>query len=98
MEKLYIAGEKETKSEASLVLGYEYGPNVQFDQTQSDYNADYHSIFNSDPLFHISFKQADMETGTLSQVTKVFSPEQKPEIELSMNTLIDKNNYFGLLH
>ena len=31
MEKLYIAGEKETKSEASLVLGYEYGPNVQFD-------------------------------------------------------------------
>ena len=39
-----------------------------------------------------------MKTGTFSRVIRLLGITQVPEVELSMNTLIDRNDYLGLFY
>ena len=99
MEALYITGDPDTNSEASLVIAFEKHPNIVTDKEHPDYNEDLDKYyFYSLPAIHVNFNQVDMKTGTFQRVTRTFLANFEYKIELSKNVLKDRNNYFGLIH
>ena len=99
MEALYIAGDSDTNSEASLVIAFEKHPNIVTDKEHPDYNEDLDKYYYSSiPVIHVNFNQVDMKTGTFQRVTRIFYAWYQYRIDLSENILIDRSNYFGLIH
>ena len=99
MEGLYLAGEPSTNSEASVILAFEPHPNIITDEWDPDYDVDlHHYYYYSNPTVHATFNQINMKTGSFSRVIRIISAINLPTIELSMNQLFDRNDYFGLIH
>ena len=99
MNGTYLAGERMTNTEASLVIAFERHPDIITDPEASDYDeASATFFYKTFPAIHASYNQVDMKTGTFSRVIRLLGITQVPEVELSMNTLIDRNDYLGLFY
>ena len=65
MEDSYITGEPDERSEASLIIDFEYNPDYDSVSLEQD---DPLAITISKTLIYVSFDQINMNEGTFSQV------------------------------
>ena len=98
MQDMYISGEPGTITEASIMIGFVYHPDLITDWRIDGYDQSKLQFYSStNPMIHVSFNQVDMRTGLFSRVIRVIDAKSNPRIELSMNNFIDKNDYIGLI-
>ena len=98
MEDVYLAGEPNTNSEASLIVGVERNSTHPTDPDDLGYDEDLQfddSIVKL--MLHVAFDQVDMRTGGFSRVIRPIELKTLPQIELNRNELIDRNDHFGLI-
>ena len=99
MRSFYLAGKPGSNSDASLIIGIERNPGMITDENHPDFNKELNESFDyANPYLHLTLSQVDMKNGALSQVRRDIRATDFLEIELSMNTFLNRNNYFGLIH
>ena len=101
LDSAYISGEPGSHSEASIVLGYEFHPEVVLSWRDPGY--DNHSFWyftsrTNNPWLYITYNQLQVRTGTYKRVKRTFAAHSQHNFELSLNYFVDKNDYIGLIH
>ena len=70
-----MAGEPGSRTEGSIIIGFEHHPSVILDEEDPDYSAESDTeeyYLDSSPYVLLSYRQLDTKTGTFKKLTKYY--------------------------